>query len=72
MYSPNINPDEVTDETQVGYDAEDAWQEVGRYGTSETPSDLYGDRDNYNEMYPNSDEDIGIVEKIESYSEDNL
>lgn len=72
VYSPNINPDEVTDETQVGYDAEDAWQEVSRYGTSETPSDLYGDRDNYNEMYPNSDEDIGIVEKIESYSEDNL
>lgn len=40
VYSPNINPDEVTDETQVGYDAEDAWLEVSRYGTSETPSDL--------------------------------
>src|SRR5699024_8544511 len=39
VFSPNINPDELTKETQVGYDAEDAWQEVSRYGTSETPSD---------------------------------
>lgn len=67
VYSPNINPDEVTDETQVGYDAEDAWQEVSLYGTSETPSDLYGDRDNYNEMYPNSNELVGSVEEIEGY-----
>lgn len=72
VYSPNINPDEVTDETQVGYDAEDAWQEVSRYGTSETPSDLYGDHDDYNEMYPNSDERIGVVEDVEAYSDDNL
>lgn len=68
VYSPNINPDEITAETQVGYDAEDAWQEVSRYGTSETPSDFYGDRDNYNEMYPNSDEDVGYVEDVERYS----
>lgn len=67
IYSPNINPDEETPETQVIYDAEDAWQEVSRYGTSETPSDFYGDRDNYNEMYPNSDEDVGYVEDVERY-----
>mgnify|MGYP001476091470 FL=1 len=30
VFSPNINPDEITAETQVGYDAEDAWQEVSR------------------------------------------
>lgn len=68
VFSPNINPDEVTDETQVGYDAEDAWQEVSRYGTSETPSDFFGDRDNYNNMYPNSDENVGYVEDVERYS----
>ncbi|MBY7142319.1 TraR/DksA C4-type zinc finger protein [Virgibacillus sp. NKC19-3] len=68
VYSPNINPDEVTDEDQVGYDAEDAWQEVSRYGTSETPSDFYGDKDNYDEMYPNSDENVGITEGIEGYA----
>ncbi|PAV30637.1 hypothetical protein CIL05_05925 [Virgibacillus profundi] len=67
VFSPNINPDEVTNEEQVGYDAEDAWQEVSRYGTSETPSDFYGDRDNYDEMYPNSDENIGIAEDVEGF-----
>jgi YteA family regulatory protein len=67
IFSPNINPDEVTDEEQVGYDAEDTWQEVSRYGTSETASDFYGDRDNYDEMYPNSDENVGVVEDIEGF-----
>lgn len=67
VFSPNINPDEKTDETQVGYDAEDTWQQISSYGTSETPSDFYGDRDNYNEMYPNSDELVGSVEDIEEF-----
>lgn len=67
VFSPNINPDEVTEESQVGYDAEDAWQEVSRYGSSETPSDFYGDRDNYGEMYPNHDENVGNVEEIEGF-----
>lgn len=68
VYSANINPDPQSAETETGYDAEDAWQEVSRYGTSETPSDLYGDQENYNEMYPNSDEDVGYVEDVERYS----
>lgn len=67
VFSPNINPNEVTEEEQTGYDAEDAWQEVSRYGTSESPSDFYGEKDSYNEMYPNSDENIGSVEDEESY-----
>lgn len=67
VISPNINPDEVTAEEQVGYDAEDAWQEVSRYGTSETTADFYGDQDNYDEMYPNSDENVGSVEEIEGF-----
>lgn len=72
VFSPNINPDEVTEETQVGYDAEDAWQEVSRYGTSETASDFYGDRDDYNEMYPNSDELIGSTEVVEELLTANI
>ncbi|MBP2079375.1 TraR/DksA C4-type zinc finger protein [Oceanobacillus polygoni] len=67
VFSPNINPDEVTDEEQVGYDAEDAWQEVSRYGTSETPSDFYGDKEHYNDMFPNSDENVGSVEDLENF-----
>jgi YteA family regulatory protein len=67
VFSPNINPDEVTNEEQVGYDAEDTWQEVSRYGTSETTADFYGDQENYDEMYPNSDENVGSVEDIEGF-----
>lgn len=65
VISGHINPDRV--EKESGYDAEDAWQEVSRYGSSNTPSDLFGDRDNYNEVYPNSDENIGVVEDVERY-----
>lgn len=67
VFSPNINPNKEIGEYQVGYDAEDTWQDVARYGTSETPSDFYGDRDNYDEMYVNSDENIGIVEDLEGF-----
>src|SRR5699024_5518440 len=67
VFSPNINPDEITGEEQTGYDEEDAWQEVSRDGTSETASDFYGDRDDYDEMYPNSDENIGSVTDEEGF-----
>ncbi|WP_059037726.1 yteA family sporulation protein, partial [Bacillus mycoides] len=44
----------------VEYDAEDAWQDVANYGTSETPSDLERqDSKNYNGMYVNSEENVG-------------
>ena len=66
VFSPSINPDDG-DEDQVGYDAEDTWQDVARPGTSETPSDFYGDRDNYDEMYPNSDERVGSVDELEDF-----
>lgn len=69
---PQINPPTEADAEQTGYDAEDAWQEVSKYGTSETPSDFYGDRDNYNDMYPNSDENRGYVEDVESYASNHL
>jgi YteA family regulatory protein len=67
VFSPNINPNEITDEEQVGYDAEDSWQDVSRYGTSETYSDFYTDIDNYDDMYPNSDENVGFVEDYENF-----
>lgn len=40
---------------------------MSQYGTSETPSDFYGDRDSYNEMYPNEDENVGNVEDLEGF-----
>ncbi|GAA0431435.1 yteA family sporulation protein [Lentibacillus halophilus] len=66
VFSPNINADEVTAEEQTAYDAEDAWQDVSRYGTSETASDFYGNQD-YDSMYPNSDERVGSVTDEESF-----
>lgn len=50
------------------YDAEDAWQSVEIYGTSETPSD-FADRNmmDYNDMIVEEDESISFVEEIESF-----
>lgn len=67
-----INPPTEADATETGYDAEDAWQEVSKYGTSDTPSDLSGDQDSYNDAYPNSDEDVGYVEDVERYTSTNF
>jgi len=46
------------------FDGEDAWQAVARYGTSESPSDI-GSVLNYNNIYYDYDEDVGIVERYE-------
>ncbi|MFX3623751.1 MAG: TraR/DksA C4-type zinc finger protein [Ectobacillus sp.] len=52
----------------VGYDAEDAWQDVANYGTSETPSDLERrDSKHYNSMYVDSEEPKGYVENFENF-----
>lgn len=54
--------DEDDDETQ--FDAEDAWQAVEQYGTS-NPPDFYREGENYNELGIESDERRGAVEDIE-------
>lgn len=51
----------------VAFDAEDTWQEVASWGTSETPSDLVQGVDHYNEVYIESDENIGYVEDYENF-----
>lgn len=50
------------------FDAEDSWQEVARYGTSETPSD-FNDPSmlDYNSMYSEEDESTGYVEELETF-----
>lgn len=68
VLDPNITHVERKAVDPVGYDEEDAWQDVSSYGTSDSPSDLYGDRDNYNEMYPNNkDHQDSGAEGIENY-----
>lgn len=68
MLRPLMSVEDKPNEETNFYDREDAWQDVSRYGTSDTPSDLYDDQESYNDMYINSDEKVGIVEEIEQYS----
>ena len=51
----------------VAFDAEDSWQAVAEFGTSETPSDLAFPKDHYNDMYVESEERIGYVEDYENF-----
>ncbi len=51
----------------VAFDAEDSWQTVAQWGTSETPSDLAFSEDNYHDIYPESDENISYVEDFENF-----
>ncbi|MGI6308890.1 MAG: TraR/DksA C4-type zinc finger protein [Dethiobacteria bacterium] len=47
----------------TGFDGEDAWQKVARYGTSSTPQDVPGNVDN--PAFVESEENIGIVEQMD-------
>jgi len=49
-------------------DGEDIWQSVARYGTSETPSDLGGERD-YEDMFLDADESQEFVEEVEAIAD---
>lgn len=53
---------------QVGFDGEDSWQAVARYGTADSPQDLGTNRDisDPNDMYEDSDEMIGAAQFIET------
>lgn len=49
----------------TAFDGEDAWQDVARYGTSNTPSDVPGSV-SMDEVYVDADEARGIVESVEA------
>ncbi len=49
----------------VGYDGEDALQDVTRYGSSDTPQDIPGSY-NYKALFLNSNEHQGIVEPADA------
>ncbi|GIN84837.1 hypothetical protein J6TS2_12230 [Heyndrickxia sporothermodurans] len=51
----------------VEFDAEDSWQSVAEWGTSESPSDFVNPPDHYNDMYFESDENVGYVENFENF-----
>lgn len=49
----------------AGFDGEDAWQAVARYGTSETPQDIFQAED-YDHLFVNSEEHAGIVDPADA------
>lgn len=53
-------------------DYEDSFQEVARFGTSETPSDLRGDYEDYNSLYNEGHDDEGFTEDFESFIGNDL
>lgn len=57
----------VDEEDNVAFDAEDSWQDVARYGTSESPSDFTDAVDDYNEAFIEADEYVGYVEAYENF-----
>ncbi|MEW9051881.1 MAG: yteA family sporulation protein [Neobacillus sp.] len=56
----------------TAFDAEDSWQTVAQFGTSETPSDLTFSQDNYHDIYMEADENIGYVEDFENFVGNDL
>lgn len=53
----------------VAYDGEDAWQDVARYGTSETPQDV-PDHGGYERLYVDAYERRGAVTDVEAVIDD--
>lgn len=51
----------------VVFDAEDSWQSVAEWGTSETPSDLAFPQDDYNDIVIDPNENVGYVEDFENF-----
>jgi len=49
---------------EVGYDGEDAWQDVARYGTANTPQDEPGSV-GYNDAYTDGSEERGIADQLD-------
>ncbi len=47
-----------------GFDGEDSWQAVARYGTANTPQDVSGGLE-YDEAYLEADEDVGVADPID-------
>lgn len=68
LLSPPFGRTFMDDRDFAGTDGEDIWQEVARYGTSETPSDLSGDF-SYDNPVIDGAEPLGIVEDVDGIIE---
>ncbi|WP_018922092.1 TraR/DksA C4-type zinc finger protein [Salsuginibacillus kocurii] len=68
----NLKADPIAsshEEEHVMFDAEDAWQSVSRYGSSETPSDIYQvDNIEDEETYPAVEQNIENHADVETFA----
>lgn len=68
VVGPDFSRHNNDDKDATFFDAEDTWQAVAKYGTSETPADFTDpDQRDYNEMYEDSDDDDGYAEEYENF-----
>ena len=56
----------------VGFDAEDSWQTVAQWGTSDTPSDLAFPQEHYSDVMIEPDENDGYVEDYENFAGNDM
>ena len=61
-----------SEKQETQFDAEDSWQSVAQYGTSESPSDFTNTEKNYNTMYVEGEEDTEASEEIEDILTANI
>lgn len=52
-------------EDQASYDGEDAWQDVARYGTANSPQDVPGSLD-FGDAWIDADEEAGVVTELDA------
>ncbi|SET93627.1 RNA polymerase-binding protein DksA [Salinibacillus kushneri] len=69
---PPFGKFEYDDTDAVAFDAEDSWQEVAQWGTSNSPSDFAVSPDHYNETYIESDDREGYVEDYENFAGNDI
>ncbi len=63
---PPFGRTSLDENDQTGFDGEDAWQIVESWGTSSTPFSYQDpDKRSYDNMYIESDENVGFVEDVE-------
>lgn len=66
VLGPSFSTHNCDGTSSVGYDGEDAWQDVARFGSSDTPSDLTYPPSDYEHTYIDSYENVGFVEDYEN------
>jgi YteA family regulatory protein len=68
ILEPAFGQFEYDESDSEAYDAEDSYQDVERFGNSETPSDMEYPVDSYNDVYMENDDPTGYVEDYENFA----